>query len=317
MRWTVGTGWAAIFVGIAAWAGALTLLPSAVQTVFETAPMPGGGTELWRWVAELRWSGILLAALGLLVAVAGRVFAYRAAAVLAGLLLAIDSMLWQWAFTGAGALLLALAGGVLCAVVAARLAGAPDEGPGDVRIAAAAITAACCGPLLFIQGTPTVNVPFLPVVLTVLMVALPAGFVAFAFAAVGKSGLLMAALPVAYLGVLTTAESRPFDPFIGFVLVGPLTALVVALTLPRRAGLAFWSVIAAITALLPVVAFVGGLALGGLVSGLLFAIAGDDSPVDGISMVPGVAVLALWVAVAAQRRLVSQDVHVGVPQPSL
>jgi hypothetical protein len=175
MRWTVGTGWAAIVVGIAVWAGALTLLPSAVQTLFETAPMSGGGTELWRWVAELRWSGILLAALGLLVAVASRVFAFRAAAVLAGLLLAIDSMLWQWAFTGADALLLALAAGVLSAVVAGRLAGAPDEGPGDVRIAAAAITAACCGPFLLIQGTPTVNHPFLPAVLTVLMVALPAG----------------------------------------------------------------------------------------------------------------------------------------------
>jgi hypothetical protein len=292
MRRTPAIGWAATAVGLAAWASALTLLPPAMPSL-TTTPL---------WVAELRWAALLLAGLGLLAAVSARLHAWRAAGAFTGLALLIDSTFVHNALTGPAMLALALVVGAAAAGVAERLAGPAGEAPGDRNVTVAAIVAACCGPLLFAQGTGLHDAPALPASLTVLMAVLPAAYVVFAFAAIGHPALGALALPVAYLGTLTTSAHPPLDPAAAIFLAGPLTALVYGLTRPQRTGVAYWSAVGGIAVLLAPVAFVVTLMLSGVAAGVLFAIAGGDYPVDGISAVPPVAALAIPIALAVQRR---------------
>ncbi|MEU4235832.1 hypothetical protein [Actinoplanes sp. NPDC026619] len=323
----VATGAACVALAVIAWAYTLTILSPAMSEVSAAAPMPGGDGEIYLWVAELRWGAILLATLALLIATADRRRAVPAALVLAAALVVADGVLVRTGVTGAGGLRLTLligGGAVAAGWFAAR-------GPLDAarlttsvrrRVAAGAVIAAVCVPLLLAQGTPGVNHPYLPVgllvtttglsVLGVLLAAIPAVAVSRHHLARWVAVLLIA-LPAAVVAVAgslpvpTGTEDTGYAIFGAFVGL-PLAVVVIALLRrhrPRRRGrtAALWALLA--LAALPgtIVLWITSVFPAHIAPDLLFAIEGLGYPADGISALPGAALLMTPIAAIVATRL--------------
>jgi hypothetical protein len=325
----VAVGASGLALAVLAWAYTVTILGPAMPGVSATAPMPGGDGEIYLWVAELRWGAILLAALAMLIATADRRRGPAAALVLGAALTVANAVLVRAGAAGAGGLRLALLIGglvVVAAWLAARgpLAGAPAAVAGTCRrrVAAAAVVAAACAPMLLTQGTPGVNHPFLPAGLTltttglavlgVLLAAIPAVALSRRPVPLGAAVLLVV-LPAAVAAAAGLAPVRADSEDTGYASFGalaglPLAVLVVALLRRHRARrrgrtVAVWALL--VLAALPgtVVLLVAALFLAQVVPNLLFATEGLGYPADGLSIVPGAALLMAPIAVLASARL--------------
>ncbi|MEU8239073.1 hypothetical protein AB0C07_12565 [Actinoplanes missouriensis] len=322
-------GAACVALAVTGWAYALAVLDPAMPGVSATAPMPGGDGEIYLWVAELRWGAILLAATGMLVAAADRRRAGVATLIFAGLLVVADGVLLRTGVTGAGGLRLTLLIGAAAAAATWLTAGgpAPETGHaasalGDLvrrRVTAAAVIAACCAPLLLAQGTPGVNHPFLPrgLVLTTTGLAV-LGVLLAAIAAVALSrlrlpwwaALALLALPVAavtvsgLLPVPVTSEETG-DALYGAFAGMPLAVLTAALagwhrgrSIPRTVGMVVAGIPGTVVLWLAAVFFLS------IAPNLLFSIEGTGYPADGVSLVPGAALLVVPIAVLVAARRV-------------
>ncbi|GAB7036995.1 MULTISPECIES: hypothetical protein [Catenuloplanes] len=331
-----GAGAAAAVAGVLAWAWTQAVLTPDMDRVAETAPTPGGPSELYMWVAELRWAAILLATLGMLVAVAERRYGVRAALVFGALLLAANAGL-QIAGLHHPQLAL-LAGGV--AVLAARaVAGtAPARQAGTVRrrVAVAAVTAAACGPMILFQSTPFENHPFLP-----LMLPVTTGGVAVVSALLAVAGalaisprrtppVLAAALLLLPAGTLAVAGlylgNGATEPVAaaGTLVAGPLAVLVVALARrhrPRRRAVTavLWGTAALVMAPIPpVLAFLSVFVLH-VVPDVLFMLENSGWAADGFSVLPSLLVLVLPAAALFTRGLDGRPAPAGpliLPRPT-
>ncbi|MFF5231729.1 hypothetical protein [Dactylosporangium sp. NPDC000521] len=318
---TVTAGMVALLAGLFSWAYTLTVLTPAMPRVGETAPMPGGDGELYMWVAELRWGGITLAALGLLLATADRRAAPLAAAAQTVALLVTDGVL---ARGESPTLRTALTAGAITATVAWAVAG-PTLGRDGLaarrRLAWTAVIAACCGPIMFGQGTPAVNHPFLPTGLSVTtaLVAAALALVATKSAAAARPVPLhpawsaaVTAIPVLLLGALglTTGAGVPSEiTATGLLLAAPMLVAVIAVMRTRRPGRGWarptlWTVLVLTSPVLSVLLVAASLLLSMFAANLLFTAAGSSWAADGMSLLPGAVLLTLAIGVLTARKLI-------------
>lgn len=275
--------------------------------------------------AELRWAGITLAALGLLLAAADRRGASLAAALQTVILLVADGILARAGAAGPGGLRTALAVAAVAAALAWQVAGrrhGVDALVARRRLVWTAVTAACCGPILFGQGTPAVNHPFLPLGLagaTALLAATFAVVAAHAAAAarpVRPSVRRLAvhgAVPALLLGACGAATGAGVSNDVtaaGMLLAAPLMVLTAGtLRGPRRTAL--WTTLVLASPVLSALVVALALLLSIFVANVLFAVAGSSWAADGLSLLPGAVVLAVGVGVVAGRTLVRADPAAG------
>ncbi|MEQ4303323.1 hypothetical protein ABNF97_18375 [Plantactinospora sp. B6F1] len=298
--------------GLGCWAYTVAVLTPRMPVVAATAPMPGGDGELFLWVAELRWAAILLAALGLLAALAHRSAALPLAAATGAVLLGMDGAV-ERADAGEGVgLAVTLGLGVAVLGLAGWLTWRRGAAvPPHVvrrRLAIVAVAAACCAPVPLLQGTPAVNHPFLPGGLPAVTALLPVLLVVVAAFAVGTArhrpsapivllaGAALPAMVLAAFGTATGAGIEPGKTSFGVLLAVPLVVVVVALLRrhrPNRRTVVLWTglTLAGLPASVPFV-FVS-VFVSIFLSAPLFALAGTSYPADGLAVLPGVALLAL------------------------
>jgi hypothetical protein len=318
-------GLVGLLVGLLSWAYTLAVLTPAMPLVGHSAPMPGGDSELYMWVAELRWGGIALAALGLLLAAADRRGAPLAAVVQTVVLLTADGMLARAGAAGAAGLRTALAAAAVAAVLAWWVAGAPRRRGADAlttrrRLAGVAVTAACSGPILLAQGTAAVNHPFLPAGLAVVTGALPAllavvaGYAAAAArprrltgsrlaALVGGSALLFGAWGGA------TGAGVPYElTAAGVLFSAPMIVMVVGVMRAgqprRRPATAVWIALMLASPVVSALVVMLALTLSIIGAGILFAVAGSSWQADGLSLLPGAVLLAVPAGAVVARVLI-------------
>jgi hypothetical protein len=325
----VAIGTACLAVAVGAWAYTVSVLTPAMPQVSERAPMPGGDGEIYLWVAELRWAAILLAVLGLLVATAHRSSPLKATTALGVLLLGVDAVLDRIDAGGSGGLQIALAAGTVATGAAWLIAGAPAP-PTDTenlrtrnRLAAVAMIAALCGPLLYAQGTPAVNHPFLPVGLALTTAGVTVLFVVLGtVTAIGvRRRPLPAAAAAALVGVPALVLAG-LGAFLGNGVDEGLAAMGVLLAVPlavvlfavmrrhraRRRALtaALWTGLTVLAAPLTIAFAYLAMMPGMFVPVFLFGLAGTGYPADGISLVPGALLVALpvaaWAGASLSRR---------------
>ncbi|HWS36298.1 MAG TPA: hypothetical protein VN408_26630, partial [Actinoplanes sp.] len=333
----LGAGLGAVLAGVLAWAYTVTYLTPAMPVMSSQAPMPGGDGEIYLWVAELRWTAILLAALGLVIATANRRSAARAAVVLAVGLLATEAVLLINEVTGPWGMRIALlaAAGLIAASWAlagpvltdtARPAGASAGSHTGaramaavirVRTTAVAITAGALGPLLFAQSTPVENHEFMPLGLPVTTVALAVGLALLGTVTAAATSLNpLHPVPAALLVVVPAALLAGFGVYFGNGVEGlvsgspvflglPLAVVITAVLRRHRTRRPGWTT--AVWTLLALAAAPAGLAVLyaavmplSFVPNILFAIDGTSYPADGVSVIPGAALLllpaAIWTA---------------------
>jgi hypothetical protein len=311
-RTAAAGGIAGLLLAIAAWAYAVAALTPRMPTVGQRTPMPGD--EIILWVAELRWGAILLAALALLCAAADRPAAPAASAILAVLLIGFDAGLARSDADGTGGLVAAVALGAVAAGIAWWVAGLPDRGHASRvrhRLSFAAITAAFCGPLLLRQGTPDVNHPFLPLGLPVLTVVVAVALTTLAAAAVVSArhrppprviAVLLALVPALWgVGTYLSTPGRQVSTSLGVPAALLLAVVVVAVLYrhpARRGGVTagLWAAVALAGVLASGLVVAVGAYLLGFVPGILFEVGGSSYPADGVSLLPGAALLGMVVA---------------------
>ncbi|GAA0241842.1 hypothetical protein [Cryptosporangium japonicum] len=311
------TGLAGLALAVVAWAYTLTVLTPAMPRTAAVAPMPGGDGEIYLWVAELRWASILLAAVCLFLAAADRPRAVAATGVLVVALLGADGLGERLGREGLPAFVLALVVGGVVALSAWKIAGPPyPHAVVRQRLTAVAVIAALSWPLLGAQGTPLVNHPFLPLGLPILTTAVMLGFGVSAVVAARTARGRASGLGTALLALVPAALSVGFgvlhhvldDPMASAPLLFVILYLVVIAWMllhregsPRSASVVRWT---ALTFLTPVLyaAFVYGGVYGPAEA--LFRWNGTSYPADGISLVPGSAVLATAVGAALAGLLV-------------
>ncbi|MEU4689530.1 hypothetical protein [Actinoplanes sp. NPDC023714] len=316
-----------VALGVTGWAYTLAILSPAMPGVSAAAPMPGGDGEIYLWVAELRWGAILLAAVGMLAAVADRRRAGASAIVLTVLLVVADGVLVRAAVAGGGGLRLALLIGAAVTVASWFAAGGVlDAAWRDAtvrrRVAAAAVIGAACAPQLLFQGTPGVNHPFLPAglrltttglaVLGVLLAALAAVTLGRRRLPIAVAALIvvvpLAAVLVAGLAPVAT-DSEDNGPALWGAAAGlPLAVLTIALLRrhrprPRGRTAALWTLLVVAAAPVTVALWLGSAFFLSMAPNLLFAIEGLGYPADGISVVPGAALLVTPLAAVVVARL--------------
>jgi hypothetical protein len=334
----VGAGLVAMMVGLFSWAYTLAVLTPAMPLVGQSAPMPGGDTELYMWVAELRWGSIMLAAVGLLLATADRRAAPLAAVVHTVVLLAADALLARADATGAGGMRMALIATAVAAVLAWWIAGARRRRGADAltarrRLAGVAIASACCGPILLAQGTPAVNHPFLPVGLAGVTAVLPAMLAVVAGCAAAAARpvpltrtqlVVLVTGPALLLGACgaATGAGVPYEATIAGVLFsGPMTALAVGVMWVRRHRqrldrIAIWTGLIMASPLAGILITISALILSMFAANILFSIAGSSWQADGLSLLPGAVVLAAPIAAIAARWLVRPADPAGAAVPA-
>ncbi|MEV0134610.1 hypothetical protein AB0H83_39890 [Dactylosporangium sp. NPDC050688] len=311
--------------GLLAWAYTLAVLTPAMPLVGQTAPMPGGDGELYMWVAELRWAGIALAALGLLLAAADRRAVAPAAAAQTVLLLVADGVLARAGVTGPGGLRTALTAAAVAAVLSWRVAGRRHKVDPLVarrRLGWTALTAACCGPILFGQGTPTVNHPFLPAGLAATTAVLAAAFAVVAVHAAAAarqtplsrtwlaSATIAPALLLGAAGAATGAGVPNHWTEAGVLLAAPMMVLAAAILRgPRRgrARTAVWTTVVLASPALSVPVVAGSLMLSIFVANVLFVVAGSSWAADGLALLPGAVVLAAVAGAAVARWVIRPE----------
>ncbi|BBH69418.1 hypothetical protein ACTI_61030 [Actinoplanes sp. OR16] len=317
-----------VALGVAGWAYTLAVLSPAMPGVSAVAPMPGGDGEIYLWVAELRWGAILLAAVGMLAAAADRWRAGISAVVLTVLLVLADGVLVRAGVSGGGGLRLALLTAAVATVAAWFAAGRrlKTGGRRDAavrrRVAAAAVIGAVCAPQLLFQGTPGVNHPYLPAGLVWTTTGLAAlGVVLASVAAVTLSrrrlpvgvAVLVLVVPVVAVAVAGLSPVPAASEDNGSALWGatvglPLAVLTIGLlrrhrARPRGRTAALWVLMAAAGAPATIALWLGSAFFLSMVPDLLFAIEGLGYPADGISVVPGAALLVTPFAALVAARL--------------
>ncbi|GAB3826728.1 hypothetical protein GCM10027610_008850 [Dactylosporangium cerinum] len=312
-------GVVAQLAGVLTWAYTLAVLTPELPLIGQRAPMPGGDGELYMWGAELRWAGITLGALGLVLAAADRRAAPLAAAAQTVVLLVADGILARADAAGPDGLRIALAVAAAAAALSWRIAG--RRGGADALVARrrlgwTAVTAACCGPILFAQGTPAVNHPFLPIGLagaTATLAAMLAVVAVQAAAAARPVALtpvrlaVLTAAPAVLLGadgVLTGAGVSNNVTGGGLLLTAPMMVLVAGILRGRRARSAIWLTLVLASPVLSVLVAAAALVLSMFAANLLFAVAGSSWAADGLSLLPGAVVLALITGVAVAHKLI-------------
>ncbi|MFI5844644.1 hypothetical protein ACIA8K_33590 [Catenuloplanes sp. NPDC051500] len=312
----IAIGVACTAAGVLAWAYTLAILTPGMGDVSASAPMPGGDGELYMWTSELRFTAILLAAFGVLIAAADRRTAVAGTIVTgAGLLIANGVLLRQGAH-GAGGLRIALLLGAAVIVAGWAAAGRTRRGPVRRRITAGVVLAGAILPMVLMQGTPGVNHPFLPIGLKITTVGLAvAGLLLAVVPALSYSRHrvpIWAAVPLIALPVTVTLIGGAIPPALteddsGSAWLGLLLGLpvvVVCLALLRRhrhrgpgRTVALWTVLTVLALPATVaVAFIGMLGLT-FVPETVFMLEGGGYSFDGLSFVPGTAVLMLPIAV--------------------
>jgi hypothetical protein len=328
----LGAGVVAVLAGVLAWAYTVTYLTPAMPVMSEAAPMPGGDGEIYLWVAELRWAAILLTALGVLVATANRRSAPRAAIVVGVGLLATESVLLIQDVTGMNGLRIALLAAAVVIGLGWTLAGRVAEAAGRTRTTAAAIAAAGLGPLLFGQGTPPENHPFMPVGLPVTTAGVAAVMVLLGtVTAVATSRhrlrpvviALLTVLPVAliaYLGVYLGNGVSDQVSIFGVVLSLPLAVLVTAVLRrhrPRRRGrtAALWGALTVVAVPLTVAFYLAAIMPLQFAAQILFTVDGTGYPADGLSVLPGAALMLLPAAFVLAGRADGAPVGEAPPAP--
>ncbi|WFE28511.1 hypothetical protein O7623_04675 [Solwaraspora sp. WMMD791] len=315
----LAAGVALLTAAVTFWAYAVAVLTPAMPAVSRRAPMPGGDGEIYVWVAELRWAAIVLTGLALLAATAHRRRAGYGAGALTGMLLVADSVIGR---TDPD-LRLPLVVGALAVGASWLLTGHP--GPATpagtrrlrLRLGTAAIASAACAPVLFAQGTPTVNHAFLPVGLPAGTVAVAVGFAVLAAVAAlaarrdrlprpAAVALLVApTVTLAGLGVYLGNGADSTVPVFAVLLTVPLAMTVIGVLRDRNRPAGMWwtaSVLSALAA--PPVIFVAALLLMPVPSAL-FVLAGTGYPADGVSVLPGMALIAVPVGAVVAHAVVS------------
>ncbi|WP_433790559.1 hypothetical protein [Actinoplanes sp. CA-252034] len=312
-------GVVATLAGVLSWAYTVTYLTPAMPVMSAAAPMPGGDGEIYLWVAELRWAAALFTALGMLVATADRRSAFRAAAVVAAGLLATESVLLNHEVTGLSGLRIALLAAAAVIGLGWTLAGRVAESVTRTRTTAAAIAAAGLGPILFGQGTPPENHPFMPLGLPLTTVVVAAGMVLLGVVTAVATGahrlhpigaVLLVALPpaaVAGFGVFLGNGATDGTSGFGLVLSVPFAVLVTAVLRrhrPRRHGRTAltWALLTVAGLPASVVLVIAAMMPLSFAADLLFAVDGTGYPADGISMLPGAALILLPAAVLLAAR---------------
>ncbi|MEV6349648.1 hypothetical protein [Actinoplanes sp. NPDC051851] len=311
----VSVGVGCVALSVIAWAYTLAILSPAMPGVSATAPMPGGDGEIYLWVAELRWTAIILTVLGLVIAVADRRRVLPAAAVLGVLLFAANGVLVRLGVAGAGGLRVALVAGAVAVGLSWIIAGtalSSDYAARVIRrrVTTGAMIAGACGPLILTQGTPGVNHPFLPAGLTITTTGLAVlGVLLALIPAVVVSGRTRAAWLIALpLAVALVAGLAPVDPGVedsGYALLGGLIGVplsVVVLGLMRGRRVIRWGLLTVAAVPLSAVLWYGAIFVAGMVPDLLFASEGLGYPADGLSAVPGAVLLMLPFAALASTR---------------
>ncbi|SDT81323.1 hypothetical protein [Actinoplanes derwentensis] len=331
-----GAGLVAVLAGVLAWAYTVAYLTPAILVMAATAPMPGGDGEIFLWIAELRWTAILLTVLGAVIATAGRRSMPRAAILLAVGLFAAESVLLSHRILGAGGFRIALLTAAVLITAAWALAGPAlpgiAAGVDRSRTAAAAIAAVGLGPLLYFQNTPPENHEFMPLGLPVTTVGVAAGLVLLGMITAAATSprrphpLVIALLVVVPIGLLVglgvyfgNGASESFAGA-GIALGLPLAVLVTALVRrhrPRRRGRTalLWSSLAVAAVPATIVLLYAAIMLLAFVPEILFKIDGTSYPADGLSVVPGAALLVLPAAVWLAGRPGGAPTTAPGPQP--
>lgn len=318
----IAIGVACVAAGVLAWAYTLAVLTPGMADVSASAPMPGGDGELYMWTSELRFTAILLAALGMLIAAADRRTAVAAAIVTGAGLLGANAVLFRQGVQGTGGLRLALLIGAMVVLVGWVAAGRSRGGPVRHRVTAGVVLAGAVLPTILMQSTPGVNHPFLPIGLKVTTIGLAAAGLLLAaipalayrrgrvptWAAAALIGLPVAVTVVAGAIPPALSEEDSGTAWIG-VLVGlPLAVVCLALLRrhrPRARGrtVAVWTglTVAAVPAGV-VCGLIGVLGLT-FVPETVFALEGGGYSFDGLSYVPGTALLVLPIAIMLAARV--------------
>ncbi|GIE35638.1 hypothetical protein Ait01nite_086830 [Actinoplanes italicus] len=329
---TLAAGVTAVLTGVLAWAYTITYLTPAMPVMSEAAPMPGGDGEIYLWVAELRWAAILLTALGVLVATADRRSAPRAALVVAVGLLAAESVLLIQDVTGMAGLRIALLVAAVVIALGWALAGRVAPAATRTRTTAAAIAAAGLGPLLFGQGTPPENHPFMPLGLPVTTTGVAVVMVLLGtVTAVTTSRYRLHPVVIALLTVVPTVILAGLGAYLGngvsdrtsiygVVLSLPLAVLVTAVLRrhrSRRRGrtTALWGMLTVVAVPSTIAFYLAAVMPLGFVAQILFTIDGTGYPADGLSVLPGAALLLLPAAFVLAGRAGGAPVGEALPAP--
>ncbi|MEU4619891.1 hypothetical protein AB0G04_07915 [Actinoplanes sp. NPDC023801] len=325
-------GVAAVLSGVLAWAYTVTYLTPAMPVMSENAPMPGGDGEIYLWVAELRWAAILLTALGVLIATADRRSGPRAAAVVAAGLLAAESVLLTRDVTGMGGLRIALLTAAVIIAAGWALAGRAAEAAARLRTTAAAIAAAGLGPLLFAQGTPPENHPFMPVGLPVTTAGVAVAMVVLGtVTAVATGPHRLRPVAIALLTVLPAVLLAGFGVYLGNGATGEIAIYGVALSLPlavlvtavlrrhrpRRRGrtAALWALLTVVAVPATIPFCLAAIMPLMFVAEILFTIDGTGYPADGLSVLPGATLLLLPAAFVLAGRAGGAPITETPPEP--
>jgi hypothetical protein len=317
-------GLVAVALGVAGWAVTVVVWTASIL-VKSAYDMPGDEVHLW--AQEVREAGILLVALGFVLALPEVLPAAAPSVLLFAALLTADSVLDAADAHGARALFGALvlgAGLVGLAWQAARVLGA-DRAAASVhsgrrRYAAVSVVAAYCAPALFAQtdaldhgGPVAVG---LPVMTAVTVAALAVVAMLSALGARREpvrtpAAIALVAAPALVLGAIgaLTGNGSPLVQYA--VVLGPPFVVYSAAVMRWRGirpvrGALRWTALGIGALVLGVPVAYLALAPGILFGSALIRAAGYAFPVDGLPYLPGVLVFALGLAMILPGRLVGR-----------
>lgn len=309
--------------GLVLWAYTVAILTPGPASAGIWDEALGQVAELHLWAQEIRESGILLAVLGLLVALAARGPVLVPGVVTAAGLLTADVMIDRAGLTGPRAFAGAFAVGVALLAMGWWISGAVATQGSDGaiadpevrrRLAWVATVAALCAPALFARagltgsgaspGHPVASAAaaaMLAAVAGVAAVAARAGRLpsAVTIPAVGLPILVMAGI-----GALTGTGSG--EPAYGVLLGVPFVAGICAIMAAhRRRGAAVrWAVTGVAAVVLAIPAMYAQLLAAALVGHSLIRAAGYGNPPDGLPFFPGAFIVAVALAVLIAVRTV-------------
>ncbi|MEV6300127.1 hypothetical protein AB0M02_12055 [Actinoplanes sp. NPDC051861] len=312
-------GVAAVAGGVVAWAYTVAVLTPGLPVWSADAPMPGGDGEIYLWAAELRWGAILLAALGMTAATANRRSALRPAVLLGAGLLTVEAVLLRFEVSGAAGMRIALLSALVVIGFSWVGAGRVQAIPTRRRVMVVAVGASACGPLLFFQSTPAENHAFMPLglPLTTALVAVGGVLLGTVTAVAVRRPRLHRAAAVALIGI-PVAVAAGVAPYLGngegetapalagtaALSLGVVVAAVVRQHRVRRRGrtVALWGALAVAAVPGAVAVLYLGIFVLMVVPSMLFLVDGTGYPADGISVLPGAAVLVLPAAMLTAYR---------------